>query len=77
MTYDTSDYPTVVTLYLRKHELANVDRTNPRRIIFSFTETDKLLQDLQLLNTGQLKVDPIEFWQAERRCKQILYAEAV
>lgn len=74
--YQTSDFPTVCTLLLRKHPLVDVIRTDPRRVVFLFGETDALKEDLSLLQSGQLAVDPFDFWAAQRRCKALLHEEA-
>lgn len=73
--YLTSDFPTIAVLFLRKHQLLHIDRSDSRRAIFSFTQTSSLQTDLQQLNAGELRVNPLEFWAAERRVKQLLYSE--
>ena len=71
--YQTSDFPTSIVLLLRRHRLLEVDRSNPRRVVFSFEQTTALERDLDHLAVGKLRVDPMEFWAAERRCKSLIY----
>lgn len=74
MQWTTSDFPTITTLILHKHQVLGIDRTNPRRAVFSFELTTKLKIDLGDLETGKLLVNPLEFWAAERRVKRLLYS---
>lgn len=71
--YQTSDFLTASLLLLRKHALITTDSTDPRRIVFSFEDSDDLQNDLLLFRRGELLVDPSDFWAAERRCKQIIH----
>jgi len=73
--YKTSDFPTAAALLVRRHRILEVNRENPRRVVFSFENTSALKKDTELLQKRQLLVDPMDFWAAERRCKQLLYGE--
>ena len=71
--YQTSDFPTALTLQVLRHELTDIDRTNPRRSVFYFIDSSELQEDLQKLRRGEIKVDPLDFWYAQKRLKQMLY----
>ena len=72
MNYQTSDFPTASVLLLRKHRLLNVDRS-AQRVIFEFEDTEQLQTDINQLQSGDLRVEPLDYWTAQRRCKQLLY----
>jgi hypothetical protein len=71
--YQTSDFLTAATLLVRKHSLLGIDTANPRRVVFQFQDHAQLHKDIELLNRGELLVDPTDFWAAERRCKQLIH----
>lgn len=73
--YQTSDFPTAITLLVLKHVLKGLDRRDPRRASFQFEHSPKLLADLEALRGGKIKVDPFEFWYAQKRLKQLLYED--
>ena len=73
MTFKTSDFPTTVTLLLLRHQIVDVDRSTPSRVIFEFENTKELQQHVEQMHIGTLKVDPVDFWQASKRCKQMIY----
>lgn len=75
MFYSTSDFPTAVTLLVLKYFLETVDRRNPRRAIFIFERSSQLENDIKKIQSGQIKVDPLDFWSAQKRLKQALYGE--
>lgn len=70
---ETSDLPTAATLLLLKHRLLSVDKSNPRRAVFIFEKSTELEEHIQQINQGDMRVDPVDFWNAERRCKQYIY----
>ena len=72
--YSTSDFPTAAALLALKHAPKSVDRDNPRRASFIFERTPKLTIDLQKIRDG-IKIDPFDFWNAQKRLKHILYDE--
>ena len=71
--HSTSDFLEAILLWLLKHALVSINRDNPRRALFVFERTPKLEEDLQTIRRGQLKVDPVDFWNAQKRLKRILY----
>jgi len=71
--FSTSDFLTASVLLLRKHLLLSTDTNNPRRVVFIFEDNSRLQDDLISLKQGKLRVDPADFWAAERRCKRIIY----
>ena len=74
--YETSDFLTASVLLLQKHLLHSTDTTNPWRVVFAFEDSDQLQEDLLRLKRGELRVDPADFWAAERRCKQLIHEGA-
>ncbi len=73
MAYQTSDFPTAVTLLVLKHALLGIDNSNPRRAIFQFEQSDKLKADIIKIQNSRLQVDPLDFWHAQKRLKHMLY----
>ena len=71
--YETSDFLTASVLLLRKHPLLSTDASDPRRVVFLFEDSDRLQRDILKLKRGELRVDPSDFWAAERRCKQLIH----
>jgi hypothetical protein len=60
---------------LLKHSILSVDRSNPRRVVFNFERSPQLLADLKKIDANQILVKPFEFWNTQRRCKQLIYRE--
>lgn len=73
--YETSDFPTALTLLHLRHEIVGVDRSSGRAI-FQFDDIPKLQDDLKRLRKGAIKIDPIDFWYSQKRLKHILYDES-
>lgn len=74
--YRTSDFVTAAVLVLLRHTVLHVDRTEGQRVVFEFERAPQLEEDLGRLDRRELRVDPLEFWMAERRCKRLLYESA-
>lgn len=71
--YKTSDFLTASVLLLLKHVLISTDTSDTQRVVFLFTNSNRLQDDLITFQRGELLVDPADFWAAERRCKQIIF----
>lgn len=72
-TYKSSDFIIALTLQVLGHEIADIDRTNPRRSVFYFIDSAELQEDLRKLRKREIKVDPTDFWYAQKRLKHMLY----
>ncbi len=70
--FQTSDFPTAVTLLTLRHTPQFVNRENPKRAVFVYQRTPEFEIDLNEIKSG-IKVDPFDFWNAQKRLKQLLY----
>jgi len=71
--YTTSDFCLASTLVSKGFQVCGVDRSNPQRISFKFTNN----QDLQNLVANfwdkQVFVSPIDFYYSQKQLKNIIY----
>lgn len=52
-----------------------LDRSNPKRASFYFDNTEELEEHKKLFWAGQLRVDPVVFYQSLRALKARIYSE--
>jgi|APSaa5957512622_1039677.scaffolds.fasta_scaffold249692_1 hypothetical protein len=71
--YQTSDYLLITTLLYFGFETTNINRANPKRIVFEFNKTKELENRIQELWDNKLKVNPMEFTQKQNLIKQMIY----
>ena len=70
--YSSSDLPLVSTLALT-FPIVKLDRTDPRKIVFSFDNTKVLEKKIESYNNKKLKVEPQEFYNQIRSVKIMIY----
>lgn len=72
-TYSTDSFPLAIYLLSEACRLIRLDRTNPRRILFVFEETEnrKILTDKFL--SYQAVVEPHRLFSSQRDLKQLIY----
>lgn len=71
--YQSSDFCLVSTLVSLGFSVSNLDRSNPQRINFNFTDTTELRQSVDLYWKKQIKVSPLDFYYAQRQLKTLMY----
>ena len=72
--YSTSDLALATTLSLF-YSLETIDRTNPRKAQFLFKRDENLNQLIENFWRGQLKVNPIVYFNQKKMIKARLYGE--
>lgn len=75
----TKDLGLAATLLFFGYRLANVDRSDAKRILFIFEQTDKLPPMSEVVNkyaSKELTVEPSEFMISIKALKTIIYANA-
>ena len=70
--YQTADLSCAAALSLF-FPIEAIDKSNPRRAFFSFSQTDKLDKVLIQFQRGELKVEPRAFFDAIKNLKTRLY----
>ncbi len=72
--YSTSDLALATALSLF-YALETIDRTNPRKAQFLFKRDENLNQLIENFWRGQLKVNPIVYFNQKKMIKARLYGE--
>ncbi len=70
--YSTSDLALAAAISIL-HPVEAIDKANPRKALFIFKSTSKLLQTVEMYWRGELKVDPKEYFNALKNLKGRLY----
>lgn len=73
--YVTQDLPLAATLVALGEHLIDIERTNPRRAGFCFTNSTQLQELVGLFQAGQLAIEPRVYFDAIRRVKNRLYGD--
>lgn len=73
--YVTQDLPLAATLVVLGQHLIDIERTNPRRAGFCFSNSKQLQELVELFQTGQLVVEPRSYFDAIRHVKNRLYGD--
>ncbi len=75
LTFSTDNFQLAIYLLSESCRLISVDKTNPKRAVFVFKDTDqrKLLTDKFL--SYEARVEPHRFFSAQKDLKQLLYSE--
>lgn len=73
--YVTQDLPLAATLVVLGHHLIDIERTNPRRAGFCFTNSQQLQELVRRFQTGQLAIEPHAYFDAIRHVKSRLYGD--
>lgn len=71
--YQSSDFCLASTLVSLGFNVCNLDKSNPQRINFGFTDTTELRQSIDLYWKKQIKVPPLDFYNAQRHIKALMY----
>lgn len=73
--FSTSDFCLATTLLANNFRLAQLDKSNPRRICFLFEHKDAIEQLIPDFRNKSLQVVPQAFYYAQRELKTIMYQE--
>lgn len=71
--FSTSDMGLCVTLICNNHKLNNLDKANPRKVLFQFINSDSLQKDIFLYWKKELLIEPQEFMNQIKNLKGYLY----
>lgn len=69
----TTDQSTVVCLYHLGTKIESIDRSNPKRVVFIFKKSKKVLGVMKKLDDGTLKVEPVSFLEDLKKVKGKIY----
>lgn len=72
--FKTSDFLTASTLIYFKQELFGLEKENPKRMIFCFTDNKETRKTLELFHKRMLAVEPNEFSDIQRSLKSRMFA---
>ena len=71
--YETSDMGVAVVLEIKGYKIADVDKSNPKRVVFKFQEDDKLHKIVADYWNKNLKIDALTMQTAIKNIKGRLY----
>ncbi len=72
--YETSDLGLATALVVAGNKLVGVDKTQPRRASFIFTQSDGIAGDAEDYWNDNLQVSALAYFDALKRLKTRLYA---
>ncbi len=72
--YTTSDLALASALVSLGFELLKLDRTNSKRVVFVFEADNYIQSDVEAFWNSKLRVDPIEYSDAQKYLKNRIYA---
>ena len=73
ITFPTDNFQLACYLISEAIPLHSVDKTNPRRVIFIFEESDKRKELTQTFLAYKALVEPHRFFSAQKDLKQLIY----
>jgi len=71
--YETSDMGVEVVIEIKGYGIADVDKSNPKRVVFKFQEDDKLHKIVADYWNKNLKIDALTMQTAIKNIKGRLY----
>jgi len=74
LPYETSDLALVAFLSLL-FPIESIDKSNPRKAIFLFTQTQELDKQVRSYWRGETRVEPRAYFDELRRIKSRIYAD--
>jgi len=72
--YETSDLGLAASLVACGFEIANVDKSNPRRVVFVFEKTGELDQNIDLFWSNKLLLPATQLLEHIRQLKSRIYS---
>jgi len=75
--FTTSDFYTAVFLLTEEYKLVEIDKADPRRFRFVFTDDESRAKLLEGFFNGQAKVEPRKFVAAIKELKSLMYSDAL
>ncbi len=73
-TFKTDNFQLASYLLCEGCRIISVDKTNPRRVVFVFTETKQRLLLTQKFLSYETLVEPHKFFSAQKDIKQLIYS---
>ena len=73
-TFKTSDLATASLLLMKRFEIQEISRGDPKRTEFIFKDTESLHNTIKQLQDGKLQVHPIEYFEAIKKAKRFIYS---
>jgi len=73
-TFETTDMSLIAALCCNGYLMSGIDKSNPRKVIFSVDSDDQLDAVLQLFWSHQLKVEPMAYFSCLKEIKSRIYS---
>ncbi len=71
--YQTSDFCLATTLVALGFQIISMDRSNPKRVNFNFSNCKNLQNKIYQYWEKQIRVSPLDFYYAQKKLKSLLY----
>lgn len=71
----TSDFTLASTLYSLGFNIAGIDKTNPKRVVFYFKKTSDLETTVDKYFNNQVKINPLDFDRAQREIRAQIHTD--
>lgn len=72
-TFQTDSFQLASFLLSESFPIISIDRSNPRRIVFVFEESDKRIETTEMFLAHKTVVEPHKLYSAQRDIKQMIY----
>lgn len=72
-TFSTDNFQLAAFLLAESSRLISVDKTNPRRVVFVFEESEKRKELTERFLSYEAQVEPHRFFSAQKDLKQLIY----
>jgi hypothetical protein len=72
--YYSPDFLTASILFYHGYALENLDKSNPKKIVFCFLKNKKTDRMLEKFHKGELKVEPCKLANIQRELKRRMFS---
>ncbi len=72
-TFSTDNFQLAIYLLSESCDLISIDKTNPKRVIFIFEDTERRKLLMKIFLSYQAQVEPHKFFSAQKDLKQMIY----
>lgn len=73
--FSTFDLGTSVALVCAGYELLHIDKTNPKKALFLFENSDDLVECTRMYWKNELQVDALQYWNTLKNLKNQIYSQ--
>ncbi len=75
--FQTTDFYTAVFLLTSGYKLVSIDKTNPRRFCFVFTDQENRAKLLEDFFNGSARIEPRQFISSIKELKTLMYNDVL